>query len=340
MIELDELPVPEGRRVLVLGAGGGADIVAAEVVRRSILRRDPGGRDLGGRDPGGRDPGGPDLGRTVDIAGLLNPKFEHHYVIAGEILPERAINRAAGVVRFRRAGLDEPARSYVERCREGRAKPMPDAGLAAVVAGPVYQLSTRFGLDEASAFVAGYDVVIACDAGGDILYGGAADNMARTPMMDAFSLALLRRGHARGGTGHVLLLGPGSDGELTAERLAAALEALAQRGAILARGRPAACDLTLAAALLDQLAAAGGTTLRAMCAVRAALEAGARLPVIAGRDLEPFRRWADHAYLIDGAALWSHNPLAAGDSMEEIATIAASLGWVAPASTTNPEVRP
>jgi uncharacterized protein DUF1152 len=317
MIDPDELPVPDGRRVLVLGAGGGADVVAAEVVRRSLVRRDP--------------------GREVDIAGLLNPKFEHHYVGAGAVVPERAINRAAGVVRFRRAHPGEPPRSYAQRMREGRDKPMPDARLAAAVAGPVYQLSTRFGLDEVSAFAAGYDVVLACDAGGDILYGGAADNMARTPLMDAFSLALLRRVHARGGTGHVLLLGPGTDGELSAPRLAAALDALARRGAIRARARPSATDLAIAAALLDRLGESGGTTLRLMCAVRAALGSGARLPVIAGRDMEPFRLWVDHAYLLDGAALSAYNPLAAGDSMEEIAAIASALGWSAAANDAHPE---
>jgi Protein of unknown function (DUF1152) len=318
MSAADELPLPDGRRVLVLGAGGGFDVVAAEMVRRSLLRRDP--------------------GREVDIAGLLNPKFEHHYVRAREAVPERAVNRAAGVVRFRRASLDEPDRPYAERVREGQPKPMPDALLADAVSGPVYQLSTRFGLDELVDFAAGYDVLLACDVGGDVLYGGPADNMARTPLMDAFSLALLRRAHhERGTTGTVLLLGPGTDGELPAGRLAAAFDTLGRRDAIRAKGRPSARDLEIVAELLERCAGLpGGKTLHLMGAVRTALLAGARLPAMAGRDMESFRPWVDHAYLLDGPALGAYNPLAAGASMDAIAAIAAELGWSAAADEPQP----
>ncbi|HEX3479147.1 MAG TPA: DUF1152 domain-containing protein [Kofleriaceae bacterium] len=306
----DELPLPGERRILVLGAGGGSDVIAAEVVRRALLRRAP--------------------GRQVDLAGLLNPKFEHHYLADGDAAPERAINRAAGVARFRRASLDEPPRSYAQRVRDGRCKPMPDARLAELVDGPIYQLSTRFGLDELCEFAAGYEAVLACDVGGDILYGGPADNMVRTPLMDAFSLALLRRIHARGTTGYVLLLGPGTDGELSPERLAAAIDALGRRGAIRARGRLSARDVEALADLQERCGEASGKTLRLIVAVRAALASGASLPAIAGRDMERFRLWVDQAYLLDGAGVWSHNPLAAGDSREQIAAIASDLGWFAP----------
>lgn len=173
------------KRALVIGTGGGNDIVSTLIPVQHLQKK----------------------GIKTDIAGILSPAAIH--IFNGKI--EDVINRIDGHVERVIPASQEISISFVDgllpefvKC-EGLEIPN------------FYDFSTRYGtsklVEEVNKLIAqnSYDLVVAVDVGGDILARGNQDSTLLSPMMDFASLHLLSQLET-----DVLLVefGLGTDGEL------------------------------------------------------------------------------------------------------------------------------
>lgn len=302
----------ELKSVLILGAGGGFDVVSIQMIRSEIIREFP--------------------DTQVDTAGMLNPKFDHFFSIDDESVPtfEGPVNVGPHVVRYRRTTNESGVRSYSWYREFGESKWMVDKPLQESVDWPIYLFSTRFGYDELSEFVRNYSAFFVCDIGGDILYAGSSCNEAITPLIDGFSLGLASRVSDAGDvlTG-VLVFGLGTDGELYPENIEACLETLDAMGGILDVGvLDTRCVGELERFYKMVSVNTSGKTIRLILETWNAIKNGRPLPQLAGRDMRMYRRWANRIYALETEAVCRLNPLTAGDSFDAIRKIGESHGWV------------
>lgn len=185
---LDYLSQQQLRRALVVGSGGGNDIVSAVLVAEALQAH----------------------GIQVDIAGILNPRFAHTFEGQGE----QVINTITG--NSRRFVLGKP----LIEC------PYIDATLHDVLRdtrskiGELFGLSLRHGsqgltdaLDDLSAKQK-YDAIIGVDVGGDIL--GTPHDRVLSPLMDIATLVMLGRVRTKS---YLIEMGLGADGELTGAQI-------------------------------------------------------------------------------------------------------------------------
>ena len=318
MIELS------GQKVLVLAAGGGYDIVVAEMLRRSLNQKNH--------------------NKSIDVAGFLNPKYEHFFSTDGfrdSILRERPINQLIECRRFRRSSAlpsdllrGVNASEEYRRCvHNRREKVHVDSLLRAKTTVPLYNFSTRFGVEALIPFLSKYTEILLVDVGGDILYHGRRDNEVRTPLIDAFALCCMNRLRMHIGDGvpvRVLVFGVGTDGELTADHLRQSIRELQKRD-----GTFFLLLTEIEMRILDDLyslvkSGEGSGTIELICAIWHSNRTDSGLPSVRGRYMTPFAEWFNRVLVMSAETAISHNPLSNFDNFEQIRSAAASLGWIEP----------
>ena len=198
------------KRILIVAAGGGYDILTVHLAAWAVQRRYP--------------------ECTVEIGGMLNPKFRHFYFPdPNTVFSEAVVRQINGLtcVRFRVAPSYEQIPlaeySYAECMGAFPQKDFPDGRTAAVSEMTLYHLSPRLDTDALVSFLCGYDRVFFCDVGGDFLYAGAENREVQTPLMDAYALVLAKKCTEQGTDCRLWVIAPGSDRELSPAHLRANL---------------------------------------------------------------------------------------------------------------------
>jgi len=177
------------KKALVLGTGGGNDIVSALIPALHLQQ----------------------MGIETDLAGMLSPAAEHQYGIVGE----KEIN-----------WVGRMTCRWIENPRDRIQISFIDGLLPAILAekeidiGKVFNFSAKFGtraLQESLDVLIqseGYDLVVGVDVGGDILARGSVDETILSPLMDWTALYLLGRLSV---DSYLIEFGLGTDGELRPE---------------------------------------------------------------------------------------------------------------------------
>ena len=307
-----QLKRPMGRSLL-LAAGGGFDILTVQSVLDLLLKL------------------GVATENDVDVAGWLNPKFDHFLSDGTDtVVFEKPVNYLGldqNIVRFRRLSvqydsIEHP--EYVWYERYGTRKPIVDNEVPGIVGRGIYCLSTRYGLVDLTWFCSAYDKVIVCDVGGDILFSGPEDSNVKTPLLDALSLATLRRVRleAKSLSIRVAIVGLGSDHELEPRQLARNLDRIARNQGLLG-------GMRIDEQIFDRLECRyaqvvnkyGGNTILRM--LRARQEFSRAQDNATGIPLfDP-----TIAYLLDFDAVCALNPLSTASSLKEMYEMATSMGW-------------
>ena len=309
------LPVT-GNRVLLIGAGGGFDIMTIQMIRDAILADNPQVK--------------------VETAGWLNPKFDHYYSSDGfkkVVSFEKAVNEVSEVVRFRRPKIDYDNPSHPGfdwYLKYGGQKPIVDTELRKVVKHRLWNFSTRFGLAPLIIFASEYNSIIVCDVGGDILYSGATDNEVRTPLIDAFSLALLAELFQvnKQSDCKVMLLGLGTDGELLASHIRTNLQIIKHNRGILDTFFLKQTHITSLQKYYEQVSNfTDGKTIPLLLAIWEATQEGNKVPIIGQRDVNSYSEWFNKVFIVSPDVVCHHNPLTPSQSFGEITKKAYVLGW-------------
>ena len=205
-------------KYLVMAAGGGYDILTAHIVAW-MLRTS--------------------TDAEIDIAGMLNPKFQHFYIDENgdktEVLKENSIVllNVRNALRFKiSSDYHEKYDDYAfEYCKEHfEERDFMDVRLAGKSEFRLFNFSLKHSPEEQVRFMLNYNKVFLCDAGGDILYGGNINKEIRTPIIDAYALMLARMYGDSGGDCELLIISPGSDRELTKDHLLANLNTVEAQG--------------------------------------------------------------------------------------------------------------
>ncbi len=242
MAEVDaERLLMEARRPLVLGIGGGGDVVGALAVAEHLRRYAGAEPVLGGvsweRRPIDPEPGPRGAAEIADGS-----------PIAPGVLRCRPSTRVAGSgVRFAEARMAE-----LLGAETVLIDPYPGpAALAAGLAHAVEEL--------------GCDLVVFLDVGGDVLAGGSEPGL-RSPLCDAvlFAAAERLRQDAPGVPALLAVFGAGCDAELTVDEVLERVAAIAAAGGLLAaRGVTPAVAERLAEAVAAVPTEASAMALRA-----------------------------------------------------------------------------
>ncbi|MFZ2151395.1 MAG: DUF1152 domain-containing protein [Candidatus Absconditicoccaceae bacterium] len=189
---------------LVLGTGGGNDIVSALIVALDLQKQ----------------------GIKTDIAGMLSPGAIHYF----DGQKEQAVNRISGEIKRFINSKSLKEISFVDGFLPGIASQQ------GVNIDNYYDLSTRFGTkklsDELNKIILQnqYDLFVAVDVGGDILARGKDDDTLLSPIMDFTSLYLLNTLNI---DNDLIEFGLLTDGELRPKGAKEILEELASKGLLL-----------------------------------------------------------------------------------------------------------
>jgi Protein of unknown function (DUF1152) len=166
----------------------------------------------------------PELPGPVDILGILPPWGWHRFQQGLEIPSQGA---STGRARFRLSEPEQALPGFYEPqlCSIARrfGYPVRSCRVLSMQFGfPAMRQAFRTQIDENE-----YDQVVGVDFGGDVLGSNRDAGSLATPMVDFTALTLL--GELAGAC--LLVVGPGSDGEIPASRFSGLLDELAARGA-------------------------------------------------------------------------------------------------------------
>ena len=193
------------KRIFVLAAGGGYDILTIHLVAWRIKCENP--------------------KWCVDIGGMLNPKFCHFYLNNnGNIISETPILKINGLkcMRFRTSSsYFQTHNDYsYEYCRNTfQQKFFPDEKTATLSGMNTFHFALHYGTEQQIEFLSQYDSVYFCDVGGDILFSGKKNKEVKTPYIDAYSLVLAKKCIEIGIPCKLYIIAPGSDLELSPEHI-------------------------------------------------------------------------------------------------------------------------
>jgi len=173
------------KNALIIGTGGGNDIVSATLVA-SYLHK---------------------YGIKTDVAGILSPGAVHFY--NGK--PEQTINQINGeVTRY----INSSRKEEIRLVDSSLPKIIKEAGINI---DNFYNFSIRYGTEKLTQEVSklaknkGYDLIVGVDVGGDILARGEKDTTLLSPIMDFSTLQVISNLNIE----TILIeFGLGTDGEL------------------------------------------------------------------------------------------------------------------------------
>ena len=296
---------------IIIGAGGGYDIVVAAMLRNRLLH----GASV-----------------EIDLGGFLNPKFVHFFSnddFVDDITDEQAINKSLDVIRFRRLPCnthDTPINRYQHYKKYGEIKDIVDSRVRKSVGCPVYNFSLRFSMDSIVQFLNdNYAEIIVCDVGGDILFSGQRDNMIKTPIIDAFALAIARR-YAVKKSAFIYLLGLGIDGELYKKNIEMNLSELDYKKAILSIEYLDQTDVDFLKQFYNQVKFEenSGKTNRLLIDI---WENNIDKNDIAKkRNIHDMEQWFNKIFIVEANKLASMNPLSAVDNYNDMLNMLQEFG--------------
>lgn len=181
---------------LYLGVGGGGDVIMAATLAR-----------------------GEDVGHVPWERRSVDPE-------PGPVPPE-AVRGAIKVCDGLYAVMPG---SYAER--GGRRFETQGACVARVLNRPVYAVDPYRRPSEVARALLKFGKVVGVDVGGDVLGAGCEDTL-RSPLADAYSLAVLARVEDLGGSAELVVMSPGADGELPLDYALRRAAEIARRGGYL-----------------------------------------------------------------------------------------------------------
>lgn len=202
------------KKALLLGTGGGNDIVSTIIPAQHLQKRE----------------------MQTDAAGVLSPGAIHRY--NGNL--ECIVNRIQGCVNRVIPAPQEIPVSFIDN---SLPKFVRDESLEI---SNFYNFSIRYGtsrlVEEFNKLITqeGYDLVVAVDVGGDILARGNQDPTVLSPMMDFTSLYLLSQLKV---DSFLLEFGLGTDGELRPPGMEEILNELKEDGLMLHESKISAKDI-------------------------------------------------------------------------------------------------
>ncbi len=200
-------------KVLLIGTGGGNDIVSTLIPQQHLQKR----------------------GIQTDIAGILSPGAIHYF---NEKL-EDVVNIVNSNSRRIITGKEDVAISFVDSLLPQIVK---DENINI---NKIYDFSIRYGTSKLVERVNSlirhekYDLVLAVDVGGDILARNHKDKYVLSPLMDFTTLYLLNHLHV---DTMLLELGLGTDGELRPDGMKEILTALREDNLMLYESQISAND--------------------------------------------------------------------------------------------------
>jgi hypothetical protein len=202
-----ELLLRRARRPLVIGMGGGGDVVGALATAEFTRVYDDAEPVLGGLSWERRP-----------IDPLPGPRSEHEIEGASAIAPGVMLAGAQTRVRDREVAFAESL--MAEFLDEPTVLIDPQVGVAAIAEG----------LERAAAEL-GCDLIVFVDVGGDVVAQGDEPGL-RSPLCDAIMLAAATRLARSGQPVLLAIFGVGCDAELTPEEVLARIALVAARGGL------------------------------------------------------------------------------------------------------------
>jgi len=193
------------KKALVIGTGGGNDIVSAVLIAMYLQKQ----------------------GMQTDIAGILSPAAMHYF----QGKKEEVVNKLDSSVKRKIPSKNPAEISFID----GKLPELTrDSGIDIK---NFYDFSLRYGtealVEQVNGLIASecYDLFIAVDMGGDILARGKEDPTILSPMMDFSSLYLLGKVNI---DSYLVEFGLGTDGELRPEGMREILAELRREQILLA----------------------------------------------------------------------------------------------------------
>jgi hypothetical protein len=193
------------KKALVVGTGGGNDIVSATLVADYLSKS----------------------GLECDVAGVLSPGAVHEF--DGSL--EKVVNKLGGDVRRYINSRDRKEISFIDSILPSLAK---EKGYSV---GSFYDFSLKYGTEKLVEGVNGliekndYDLFLEVDVGGDILGRKNVDNHLLSPLMDFTSLYVLDKVPV---DSYLVQFGLGTDGELRPDGIKEILKEMKQKDVLLA----------------------------------------------------------------------------------------------------------
>lgn len=291
---------------IVIGAGGGYDIVVAAMIRNRILRHNS---------------------DEIAVGGFLNPKFTHIYDNGSDHVVESAVNLVKSARKYR-ITLDEYTSEKSYDCNKEEAVHFVDQKLSEVLDCSVYNFSLNYEAEQIAVFlVENYDEIYLCDVGGDILFFGREDSSVKTPIIDAFSLIVARKCYELAEKKcQLILVGIGLDGELGKINISRNLASLENEAAVLGVEDICSLDIEYLEKVYNGVRITNkGKTNQLLIDIwnDKNLE---KNPLVIKRNILNFKEWFNKIYIVDALAVHRHNPLCSYKNIDEMKKAAAELG--------------
>ena len=292
---------------IIIGMGGGYDIVVAAMLREKLLRTH--------------------LEDEIDIGGMLNPKFIHFFDKAGVgYQEENAVNQVSKkTIKYRRNGLNTRYSYYFNN---DKSIHFVDSKLSKEINGKIFDFSIyQENKEDIELFLKdNYDLIIFCDVGGDILFFGEKDKMVKTPIMDAYSIRLA---HDLYEIYHkdvkVLLLGIGLDGELPYENIKDNITLIKQKKGMDLYCHIDAIDIEWLRQVYNKVRYEDkGKTNQLLIDI--GMNQVDVSPLAKKREISKYKEWFHRIYNVDVEILYDLNPIAKGRTYDEMKLITAEKG--------------
>ncbi|MBK1811309.1 DUF1152 domain-containing protein [Clostridium sp. YIM B02505] len=283
---------------IVIGMGGGYDIVAAYMVARSLERQCNEHQD-------------------IQIGGFLNPKFSHVYVQPdGLVKEEVAVNHVLEAYKYR----------WTKCNNEAQKEYFVDSSLAQMISNDVYNFSTQNLLEVVDFLDKTYNKIIFCDVGGDVLFSGRRDSMVKTPIIDAFSLKIASMLNKKDSSKvKIMLLGLGYDGELPYSNIKSNMDLLYKNHAILGSWNICKDDIDeLEKVYYNIKQGRKGKTIQLMIDVWNGQVTDHE--IYEKRRIDDFAEWHNKGYWVDPTYLSQMNPLCLERDFTSMLNAAKNLG--------------
>lgn len=295
------------KNILILAAGGGFDILTIQMIKNKMLRK---------------------LGNIcIDTAGWLNPKFNHFFRY-NKYVKEKAINFGFhDVRRFRQKDVTyspDDLVDYFFAVKNLEEKSMVDNELLHM-GYKICDFSTQYGLQEICQYVMGYDELVVCDIGGDILYHGMENNEVRTPHIDGFSIALLDKVRGQMPASCVVVC-PGVDLELSSEHIEACFRELECKNGITNSTLLDYKDIKFLEEIFKKFKnkAYGGNTIRR---IFDQWDEVTGLDKLGNKLISNYKRWFLRVVEINADAICEYSPFSMCNSMQDVDQILKNYGW-------------
>lgn len=287
---------------IIIGAGGGYDIVIAAMLKNRLNN---------------------EFNEEIDVGGMLNPKFMHFFNNESE----QPVNLVRSAYKFR---IDEAiSQNFDSYLRSGKQVPFVDSELSKILNCRIYDFSLRFGVEPIAKFLAKqYDDIIFCDVGGDILFFSSEDSSVKTPIIDAFSLKVANMySKLLNKSCYLILVGLGLDGEMRPINLNNNMRVLEKENAIRCTEKLNVRDYSYLENIYNKVRVGekGKTNQLLIDIAKNNLEDN---DLVKRRRILEYKEWFHKIIWVNTKCVYDHNPLCYCDTINEMKIKARELGVV------------